>query len=71
MKINTNNLDRAIRVLIAIVCFGLYYYKAVPSAAGIVLLVVAIIMLLTAFVGFCPIYKLLGISTKKEGSSAH
>ena len=37
---------------------------------GIVLFVVAAVMLVTAAVGFCPLYRLFGISTCKVPASS-
>ena len=42
----------------------------VGTAWGIVLLVVAVVMVVTAAVGFCPLYRLFGISTCKVPNSA-
>ena len=67
MKQNMGMIDRIIRVIIAVIIAVLYFIGKMPSGAlGLVLSIVAIIFLLTSAVGFCPLYKLLGISTKKE-----
>lgn len=58
--------DRAIRLIIAIVLGVLYYMGVISGTLGIVLLVVAAVFLLTSLVSFCPLYPLLGISTKKK-----
>ncbi len=63
MKKNVGNLDRIIRVLVAVVCAVLYFTGTVEGVWGIVLLVVGAAMLLTAAVGFCGLYTLLGVST--------
>lgn len=68
MKTNMSSFDRVIRILIAAACIFLYTFNIVPATVGIVLLVVAIIFLLTSIVGFCPLYKLLGISSRKQYS---
>jgi Protein of unknown function (DUF2892) len=65
MANNMGTIDRLARALLiapaaTIAAFAL----GLGSIAGIVLLVVAAIMLVTAAVGFCPLYALLGIDTR-------
>jgi Protein of unknown function (DUF2892) len=57
MKRNEGNMDRIIRIVlaIAIAAAGLYF----QSWLGLI----AIIPLATALVGFCPLYAIFGIST--------
>lgn len=63
MHSNVNPLDRVIRIVIAVVAgYGAF---SATGALSIVLWLVAGIMLGTAIVGFCPLYRLLGISTRK------
>lgn len=63
MKKNMGNLDRAVRILIAIIFSILYFTGTVPGILGIVLLAVGGIFLLTGFVSFCPIYSVFEIKT--------
>jgi hypothetical protein len=63
MKKNMGNLDRIIRTVIALVAAALYFANVLTGAIGIVALVVAVVFLLTSAVGFCPIYRLVGLST--------
>lgn len=65
MKKNMGNVDRAIRVLLAIVIAALYFTGTVSGTLGIVLLALAGIFVLTSFVSFCPLYAPFGISTCK------
>ena len=65
MKTNESGLDRIIRVIVGIVLLALYFTSTVSGALGIVFLVLAAIALLTGIVGFCPLYTLLKINTKK------
>ncbi len=62
---NESNLDRIIRVVLGLVALIVAFSVGASSALGIVLLVVAVVLLVTAAVGFCPLYRLLGLSTKK------
>jgi len=57
MKVNMGKTDRILRMILSIIVAGVgYYYK---SWWGLI----AIIPLLTAFAGFCPLYRLLGTNT--------
>lgn len=60
---NMGNADRIIRVIIAAVLGYLYYNGTIGGTLGIVLLVVAVVFVLTSLMGFCPLYKPLGINT--------
>lgn len=61
MAQNMANADRLIRSLIvAPLALIAAYLLGWTSAAGIVLIVVAALMLGTGIVGWCPIYALLG-----------
>jgi len=66
MKINESGLDRIIRVVVGMVLFVLYFTGTVTGGLGIVFLVLGAVALLTGAVGFCPLYKLLKISTNKS-----
>lgn len=63
MKKNTGNADRLIRVLLAAVFAYLYFGNVVTGTAGIILAVLGGVFLLTALVGFCPLYALVGVNT--------
>lgn len=63
MSRNVSNLDRLIRVAVAVVAFVGAIAVGATSVLGVVLFVVAAVMLVTAAAGFCPLYRLLGIST--------
>ncbi len=63
MKKNVGNTDRIIRVLLAAVFAWLYFGGIVTGTAGLILVVLGAIFLVTALVGFCPIYAVLGMNT--------
>ncbi len=65
MTKNESSVDRIIRLVIAIAAFGGAFAIGLGSALGWVLVVVGAIMLVTAAVGFCPLYRVFGISTCK------
>lgn len=65
MKKNVGSADRVIRVLLAIVFAVLYFTETVTGTLGTVLLVLGGIFLATSLIGFCPIYRIIGMSTCK------
>ncbi|MEN9697773.1 MAG: hypothetical protein RLZ56_1194 [Bacteroidota bacterium] len=66
MKANMGSLDKAIRVILAIVFAMLYITKTVEGTAGLVLLVLGGVFLLTSIISFCPLYAIVGINTCKK-----
>lgn len=65
MNANVGNADKLIRLVLAVVAAVVAFSVGASSALGIVLLVVAAVLLVTAAVGFCPLYRLIGMSTCK------
>jgi hypothetical protein len=63
MQHNEGTIDRAVRGVVAVAAAIGAAAVGVGSALGIGLLVVAAIMAVTAAVGFCPIYRIIGVST--------
>jgi hypothetical protein len=63
MKKNMGGTDKVIRIILAVVFAALYFTGTVTGIAGIVLLVLAGVFLLTSFISFCPLYTLVGINT--------
>lgn len=65
MKKNIGNLDRIIRLMVAVVITVLLGTEtvAVASTLGIILAIVAIIFGGTALLSSCPLYTLVGVST--------
>lgn len=61
MKKNVGGLDKWIRIVIGLVLLSLVFFGP-KSAWGWL----GLIPLLTAFVGFCPLYLPFKISTRKE-----
>ena len=63
MKKNMGNADRIIRILIAAVFAYLYFGGVVTGTAGIILLVLGGVFVLTSLVSFCPLYTIVGLNT--------
>jgi hypothetical protein len=73
MKINMSSADRMIRVVLVAIFAYLYFSGTVVGIFGLILLILAIVFLGTSIIGFCPIYKIFGVSTckasPKDGTS--
>lgn len=63
MKANMGMADRIIRIAITIAIVVLYLNGVISGVAGILLLALAMVFLLTGLIGTCPLYRLLHIST--------
>jgi hypothetical protein len=66
MKKNMGTIDRIVRIFIAALIAFLFFTEKVTGTAGIILLVLAVVFLLTSFISFCPLYLPLGIKTNKN-----
>jgi hypothetical protein len=66
MKQNMGTADKVIRVLVALTIVALYFANIITGTAALVLLVLAAVFVLTAMVGFCPLYLPFGIRTNKK-----
>ncbi|MDH4209881.1 MAG: DUF2892 domain-containing protein [candidate division WOR-3 bacterium] len=66
MKLNMGSLDRIIRLLITLVIVILLVAGALKGALAVILGIVAIIFFVTSMFGFCPLYVIFGVSTKKK-----
>ncbi len=65
MKTNEGAIDRVLRVILAVVLFWLATIVTNVYLA-IVIGIVGLILLFTGALGYCGLYALLGISTKKN-----
>ena len=63
MNANVGSTDKIVRVVLALAAVVLAFVTGIASALGIVLLVVGVVLATTALTGFCPIYRVLGMST--------
>jgi len=66
MKKNIGNLDKKIRISIAILVAVLYFTNVINGITAIILGVVALILLATSFINFCPLYYPFKISSCKK-----
>lgn len=60
MKTNVGSPDRIARIILGVVIIAIGFYF--QSWWG----VIGIVPIITATLNFCPVYKLLGVNTKKK-----
>lgn len=70
MNLNMGTLDRAIRIIVAIVVAVLYFTGQITGTAAIILGILAVVFVLTSLVGTCPLYLPFGLSTKGKETAA-
>ncbi|WP_299678776.1 DUF2892 domain-containing protein [uncultured Tenacibaculum sp.] len=68
MKKNMGGIDRIVRIFLVLVIAGLFWKGIIVGTLAYVLLSLAIVLLLTSFVNFCPLYKLIGLNTLKKSN---
>lgn len=66
MSKNIGLLDKTIRIIMAILIGILYLTNVISGPLAIVLSIIAIVFILTSFVGFCPLYLPFGFNTSKS-----
>ena len=69
MKQNMGIFDRVIRIVLAAAVAVLYFAHLLSPVAAIILGVIGVIFLVTGIAGFCPLYLLLGLSSKRKGAA--
>ena len=64
---NVGSTDKVLRIVVGIVLVALAFLKlgGISSAGGIVAVVAGAVLILTAVVNFCPIYRIFGLRTFK------
>ncbi len=63
MKKNMGNIDKIVRIIIAVIVAALYFMNVISGTLGIVLLALAGVFVLTSLISFCPLYTIFGIKT--------
>ncbi len=68
MECNVGRTDRAARIVFGLVVLaGTYFTGLLAEPIGIILALIGLVMIGTGAVGFCALYKMLGISTCEAG----
>lgn len=68
MKPNENGIDRALRLVLGVVLLVasfMWLGAGAGSITGIIAAIIGAVLLITGLVGFCPAYRLMGMSTCK------
>ena len=66
MKKNIGTFDKIIRIIAAVIISMIYITGTVAGPLGFILLTVGGILLITAVIDFCPLYKLLKFKGTKK-----
>lgn len=68
---NMGSADRLIRTLLAVIFVAAFFNGITTGILGVASLFVACIFLGTAIFGHCPLYSLMGLSTKGKHGTGH
>jgi len=60
------SIDKAIRLLIALLIVILAFTHVITGTLAIVLIILAAVFVLTSLISFCPLYWPFGINTGKK-----
>jgi len=63
MKRNIGNIDKIIRLVIALICIILISTCVITGTLAIIAGIVAFAMIVTSIIGYCGLYSILGIKT--------
>jgi hypothetical protein len=68
MSKNMSGMDRTLRILIALGIVVLWQMGAIGGVLAVVLGIVAVAFVLTALIGWCPLYTPFRISTRRPAA---
>ena len=66
MKKNMVMIDRSVRAILALLFAVLIVAKILTGTLAVILGILAVVFLLTAAIGFCPLYCPFNLSTLKK-----
>ena len=66
MPINLGTVDRSIRIVVGLVFIALAFMPGLGTIEMSASALVGIILVLTAAIRFCPLYRLVGLRTCKQ-----
>ena len=64
MTKNMGSIDRALRFGVAVLIAVLYFTGVISGTVALILGIIAVVFILTSFVGTCPAYLPFGLSTR-------
>ena len=67
MTKNVGGIDRILRIVVGLVLIAYALNLISPDTGYNVWGWIGVVPLLTALINFCPLYKIIGLSTSKEG----
>ncbi len=71
LKKNMGTLDKTVRISIALILLGMYIGGNIPEGTlSLIVILISAIFLLTSTIGFCPLYLLFKLTTKKDHNSS-
>ena len=65
MKRNVGNTDRFVRIILGIILLLLFLSNIIDNGAKWLILGVSVILIITSFATFCPLYAILGKNTSE------
>lgn len=65
MRQNVGSFDRILRIILAFILLGVLWQEQRTGTPLLFWLVVSAVLLGTGTFGYCPLYSLLGISTRR------
>ena len=68
---NVGTLDRILRATVGLALIIMPFLAAWPALALVISAIVGLVLIVTAAFGFCPIYALLGLSSKQRKLGSH
>ena len=66
MKKNMGSLDKGIRLAVALLIVVLDLTNVFKDTVGDIMLIVAVVLVITTLLSFCPLYTLFGWNTNKK-----
>ena len=66
---NIGTIDRILRIIIGAILIASAFFIGPahsPSTFGVISIIIGCILMLTAFIRFCPIYSILGLRTRPK-----
>ena len=65
IQCNVGGADKVFRIVLGVVLVALTLFVEMSASLKVVAWIIAAIALISAFVGFCPVNKLIGLNTCK------
>jgi hypothetical protein len=62
---NLGTIDRTIRAIVGLALIIIPFMVAWPTLALVIAVIVGVVLVVTSAMSFCPIYAVLGLSSKR------